>query len=152
LAVRSRRTKRSSSSLMKVIVCVVGINAIRSSSGSRLAHLSGGIILGHFEYSLQRGDSRDHSSFPGRQCSNPTGRTRSIRHRSASGQKTSSRNFRALRVDYRLNQKHSTYFRFFRDQASNIQPDGVTGRQIISRQIPQNGVVAIPVGRCVQSG
>jgi hypothetical protein len=49
----------------------------------------------------------------------------------------------ALRVDYRLNQKHSTYFRFFRDQASNIQPDGVTGRQIIIRQIPQNGVAAI---------
>lgn len=49
----------------------------------------------------------------------------------------------ALRVDYRLNQKHSTYFRFFRDQASNIQPDGVTGRQIIIRQVPQNGVAAI---------
>jgi carboxypeptidase family protein len=49
----------------------------------------------------------------------------------------------ALRVDYRLNQKHSTYFRFFRDQASNVQPDGVTGRQIIIRQIPQNGVAAI---------
>jgi len=49
----------------------------------------------------------------------------------------------ALRVDYRLTQKHSTYFRFFRDQASNIQPDGVTGRQIVIRQIPQNGVAAI---------
>jgi len=49
----------------------------------------------------------------------------------------------ALRVDYKLNQKHSTYFRFFRDQASNIQPDGVTGRKIVIRQIPQNGVVAL---------
>lgn len=48
----------------------------------------------------------------------------------------------ALRVDYRFNQKHSSYVRFFRDQASNIQPDGVTGRQIIIRQVPQNGVVA----------
>ena len=49
----------------------------------------------------------------------------------------------ALRVDYKLNQKHSTYFRFFRDQASNIQPDGVTGRNIVIRQIPQNGVIAL---------
>jgi hypothetical protein len=48
----------------------------------------------------------------------------------------------ALRLDYRLNQKHSTYFRFFRDQAFNSQPDGVTGRRILIRQIPQNGVVA----------
>lgn len=49
----------------------------------------------------------------------------------------------ALRVDYKLNQKHSTYFRFFRDQAFNSQPDGVTGRRILIRQIPQNGVVAL---------
>jgi Carboxypeptidase regulatory-like domain len=49
----------------------------------------------------------------------------------------------ALRVDYRFNQKHSAYFRFFRDQASNLQPDGVTGRQISIKQIPQNGVVAL---------
>src|SRR6266404_781453 len=49
----------------------------------------------------------------------------------------------AVRVDYKLNQKHSTYFRFFRDQASNIQPDGVTGRNIIIRQIPQNGVIGL---------
>ena len=49
----------------------------------------------------------------------------------------------ALRVDYRFNQKHSMYFRFFRDQATNTQPDGVTGRNIVIRQIPQNGVVAL---------
>jgi len=48
----------------------------------------------------------------------------------------------ALRVDYRFNPKHSAYFRFFRDQASNSQPDGVTGRRIEIRQVPQNGVVA----------
>src|SRR6267142_1717546 len=52
-------------------------------------------------------------------------------------------NSAALRLDYRFNQKHSAYFRFFRDQASNDQPDGVTGRRIIIRQIPQNGVVAL---------
>jgi hypothetical protein len=49
----------------------------------------------------------------------------------------------ALRIDYRFNQNHSSYFRFFRDQASNLQPDGVTGRKISIRQIPQNGVVAL---------
>jgi hypothetical protein len=52
-------------------------------------------------------------------------------------------NTAALRIDYRFNQKHSTYFRFFRDQGSNLQPDGVTGRQISIRQVPQNGVFAL---------
>ena len=49
----------------------------------------------------------------------------------------------ALRLDYKINQKHSTYFRFFRDQAFNDQPDGVTGRRILIRQVPQNGVLAL---------
>ncbi|MDX6559286.1 MAG: hypothetical protein QOF72_2335 [Blastocatellia bacterium] len=49
----------------------------------------------------------------------------------------------ALRLDYKFNQKHSTYFRFFRDQAFNSQPDGVTGRRILINQIPQNGVIAL---------
>jgi len=40
-------------------------------------------------------------------------------------------NTAALRIDYRFNQKHSSYFRFFRDQGSNLQPDGVTGRKIL---------------------
>lgn len=52
-------------------------------------------------------------------------------------------NTAALRLDYRFNQKHSAYFRFFRDQGSNLQPDGVTGRQISIRQVPQNGVLAL---------
>ncbi|HEV7745938.1 MAG TPA: TonB-dependent receptor [Pyrinomonadaceae bacterium] len=52
-------------------------------------------------------------------------------------------NTAALRIDYRFNPKHSAYFRFFRDQGSNLQPDGVTGRQISIRQVPQNGVFAI---------
>src|SRR2546425_9497790 len=30
----------------------------------------------------------------------------------------------ALRLDYTFNQKHTAYFRFFRDQAFNSQPDG----------------------------
>jgi hypothetical protein len=49
----------------------------------------------------------------------------------------------AFRFDYKINQRHSTYFRFFRDQAFNSQPDGVTGRRIVIRQIPQNGVIAL---------
>src|SRR6266478_6113131 len=52
-------------------------------------------------------------------------------------------NSAALRIDYRLNQKHSMYFRFFRDQGTNLQPDGVTGRQIAIRDVPQNGVIAV---------
>src|SRR5260370_13792364 len=48
----------------------------------------------------------------------------------------------AFRFDYKINQRHSTYFRFFRDQAFNSQPDGVTGRRIVIRQIPQNEVIA----------
>jgi hypothetical protein len=52
-------------------------------------------------------------------------------------------NTAALRLDYRFNQKHSAYFRFFRDQGSNLQPDGVTGRQISIRQVPQNGILAV---------
>jgi carboxypeptidase family protein len=49
----------------------------------------------------------------------------------------------AFRFDYKFNQKHSSYFRFFRDQAFNDQPDGVTGRHILIRQVPQNGVLAL---------
>jgi hypothetical protein len=52
-------------------------------------------------------------------------------------------NSAALRLDYRLNQKHSMYFRFFRDQGSNDQPEGVTGRHVVIRAVPQNGVLAL---------
>src|SRR6202023_1143383 len=31
----------------------------------------------------------------------------------------------ALRLDYKLNEKQSMYFRFFRDQGTDLQPDGV---------------------------
>ena len=52
-------------------------------------------------------------------------------------------NSAALRLDYTLNKKHSMYFRFFRDQGTNLQPDGVSGRQLAIRDIPQNGVIAL---------
>ena len=48
----------------------------------------------------------------------------------------------AFRFDYKLNARHSTYFRFFRDQANNDQPEGVTGRRVAIRSIPQNGMWA----------
>ena len=51
-------------------------------------------------------------------------------------------NSAALRLDYKLNNKHSAYFRFFRDQGSNDQPEGVTGRRVLIKAVPQNGVVA----------
>ncbi|MBV9209059.1 MAG: TonB-dependent receptor, partial [Acidobacteria bacterium] len=49
----------------------------------------------------------------------------------------------AFRFDYRFNDKHSMYFRFFRDQGTNEQPEGVTGRRILIKSVPQNGIIAI---------
>ena len=49
----------------------------------------------------------------------------------------------ALRLDFKINQKHSAYFRFFRDKGFNSQPDGVTGRRVLVEQVPQNGVIAL---------
>lgn len=49
----------------------------------------------------------------------------------------------ALRLDYRFNPQNSAYFRFFRDQGFNEQPEGVTGRRAVFAANPQNGVVAL---------
>lgn len=49
----------------------------------------------------------------------------------------------ALRLDYKINPKHSAYFRFFRDQGTNEQPEGVTGRRVFINAVPQNGVLAV---------
>src|SRR5215475_2402151 len=49
----------------------------------------------------------------------------------------------ALRLDYRINAKNSTYFRYFRDQGTNDQPEGVTGRRVLIRSVPQNGVFGL---------
>ena len=53
-----------------------------------------------------------------------------------------SENSAAFRFDYRFSAKDSMYFRFFRDQGSNDQPEGVTGRRIAIKSVPQNGVLA----------
>jgi len=49
----------------------------------------------------------------------------------------------AARFDYKFNLSHSVYLRFFRDQGSNNQPEGVTGRRVIIKANPQNGVLAL---------
>jgi hypothetical protein len=56
---------------------------------------------------------------------------------------TVNENSAAFRFDYAFNPRESMYFRFFRDQGTNFQPDGVTGRNIAIRQVPQNGVIAL---------
>jgi len=48
----------------------------------------------------------------------------------------------AFRFDYKVNASNSAYFRFFRDQGTNNQPEGVTGRRIAIRSVPQNAVLA----------
>ena len=53
-----------------------------------------------------------------------------------------SENSVALRVDHRFNTRDSIYFRFFRDQGTNDQPEGVTGRHIAIKSTPQNAVLA----------
>jgi hypothetical protein len=49
----------------------------------------------------------------------------------------------AARFDYRINPANSMYFRFFRDDGDNVQPEGVTGRRVVSSVSPQNGVLAL---------
>lgn len=48
----------------------------------------------------------------------------------------------AVRFDYRLNPANSMYLRFFRDDGDNVQPEGVTGRRVVTSVNPQNGVFA----------
>jgi hypothetical protein len=49
----------------------------------------------------------------------------------------------AMRLDFHLNSKHTLYTRFFRDQAFNDSPEGVTGRHAVVRSTPQNGVLSL---------
>ena len=47
----------------------------------------------------------------------------------------------AVRFDYRPNNNNSFYFRYFRDNGTNFQPEGVTGRTINFLARPQNAVI-----------
>jgi len=51
--------------------------------------------------------------------------------------------FGGVPMDYKLNQRHSAYFRFFRDQGTNDQPDGVTGGTLLSATCRR-----MPCSRC----
>ena len=49
----------------------------------------------------------------------------------------------SLRLDHRINDKHSLYTRFFRDDGDLDAPDGVTGRRDIFVANPQNAVFGL---------
>ena len=59
-----------------------------------------------------------------------------------SARNTVDENSFGLRLDYKINSNHSLYTRFFRDQATNTQPQSVSGRVLKLRTWPQNGVIA----------
>lgn len=47
------------------------------------------------------------------------------------------------RFDWKLSRANTAYFRFFRDEGDNVQPEGVTGRQVFVTAVPQNAVASI---------
>lgn len=46
------------------------------------------------------------------------------------------------RFDYKFNDRYSLFFRYYRDQGTNDQPEGVTGRRAFVRAVPQNAVLS----------
>jgi hypothetical protein len=54
-----------------------------------------------------------------------------------------SENSESLRLDFTLNNNWSLFTRYFRDNGRDIAPEGVTGRNIVIRAIPQNGVIGL---------
>jgi hypothetical protein len=49
----------------------------------------------------------------------------------------------SLRIDHRLNDNHSLYLRYFRDDGNLNSPDGVTGRRDVFVANPQNAVFGL---------
>lgn len=49
----------------------------------------------------------------------------------------------SARFDYKVNGSNSAYFRFFRDEGENVQPEGVTGRRVLVSAVPQNAVASL---------
>ena len=49
----------------------------------------------------------------------------------------------AARFDFKLSDTQSMYVRYFRDQGTNNQPEGVTGRRLAFTAVPQNAVVSL---------
>jgi hypothetical protein len=46
----------------------------------------------------------------------------------------------AARFDYQINEANKFYFRFFRDEGTDVAPEGVSGRVVRIEAVPQNGV------------
>lgn len=55
-------------------------------------------------------------------------------------EKTNEKSF-AARFDYKPSDYNSFYVRFFRDQGSDVAPEGVSGRSVSIEAVPQNGVL-----------
>ncbi len=55
-------------------------------------------------------------------------------------QKTDEKAY-ALRLDYQINTLNKLYFRYFRDEGTDIAPEGVSGRVVGIEAIPQNAVI-----------
>jgi Carboxypeptidase regulatory-like domain len=55
-------------------------------------------------------------------------------------QKTDEKSI-AARFDYKFNDLNNLYLRFFRDQATDIAPEGVSGRVVRIEAVPQNAVL-----------
>lgn len=49
----------------------------------------------------------------------------------------------AARLDIKLNSSNRLYARYFNDRGENDQPEGVTGRHVLIKSKPQNGVLAL---------
>ena len=52
-------------------------------------------------------------------------------------------NSAGLRFDYHINANHNFYVRYFRDQGTNSYPEGISGRNVVSSAVPQNGVASL---------
>lgn len=55
-------------------------------------------------------------------------------------QKTDEKAY-ALRLDYQINPLNKLFFRYFRDEGTDIAPEGVSGRVVSIEAIPQNAVI-----------
>lgn len=47
----------------------------------------------------------------------------------------------AARFDYQMNQSNKLYFRYFRDEGTDVSPEGITGRVVTITAVPQNAVL-----------
>src|SRR5215469_9951654 len=60
-----------------------------------------------------------------------------------SGLTTLTEDSGGLRLDYRINSKNSFYMRYFRDQGNWKYPEGVSGRNVLVADDPQNAAISL---------